>query len=155
MKRSSLINKLFDIFEVYLPAIIFAALISFVATQVFARYVLNYPLPKLYELSIYSYVWVIYLGAALARRHRKHIRFDILYNAFSHRIRKYIDVFFDSMVNLIFIYILIPSIQYTIENYSVKASAVRVPLTYLQIVFILFLALIIAHNSISIYKALK
>ena len=62
------VSLVFDIFEVYLAVIIFSALIMSIFLEVFFRYVLNNPSPELFELSIYCFVWVIYLGGALATR---------------------------------------------------------------------------------------
>ncbi len=144
-------KKLFDVLEVYLPGLIFLLLIITVTVQVFSRYVLNRPLPKFFELSIYSFVWVIYLGAALAKRYDQHIRFDILYRKFSTRTRAIIDIFFDILTTVVFLLLLVPSIQYTIWNYKIKASALRIPWTYLLLCFPIFVGLMIAHNCLSIY----
>lgn len=153
MKRLS--EKIFNFLEVHLPSFVFFILVITVATQVFSRYVLNYPLPKFFELSIYSFVWVIYLGAALAKRFDRHIRFDIINKKFSEKTRLIIDIFFDLLTNVVFVFILIPSIKYTIWNYRVKASALRVPWTYLLLCFPIFVILILIHNSTSIIKNIR
>jgi TRAP-type C4-dicarboxylate transport system permease small subunit len=140
------IHKIFDVLEIHLPVLIFFLLIISVVVQVFARYVLNHPLPKLFELSIYSFVWVIYLGAVLAKRYNQHIRFDIIYRRFPQKMRLLVDIFFDVLTSSIFIFILIPSIKYTAWAYRIKASALRIPWTYLLLCFPIFLCLIIIHN---------
>ncbi|MBN2568940.1 MAG: TRAP transporter small permease [Deltaproteobacteria bacterium] len=145
-------KKFLDIIEIYLPTVIFFLLIMTVAIQVFSRYVLNRPLPKFFELSIYSFVWSIYLGAALAKRYNQHIRFDIFYRKFSTRTRAIVDIFFDLLTIGVMLLLLYPSIEYTIWNYKIKASALRIPWTYLLVCFPLFVCLIILHNSLSIYK---
>lgn len=153
MRRVS--NQIFDVLEVYLPILIFVLLVVTVAVQVFCRYVLNYPLPSFFELSIYSFVWVIYLGASLAKRYRKHIRFNILYNRFPRKAQLFIDIIFDILTTAIFLIILIPSIEYTVWNYRIKASALRIPWTYLLVCFPLFVVLIIIHNCTWIYKNVR
>jgi len=146
------IRTIFDLLEVHLPTLIFFVLIVSVVIQIFSRYVLNRPMPKLFELSIYSFVWVIYLGATLAKRYDQHIRFDILYRKFSQRTRLLIDIFFDTLTSIIFLFILIPSIKYTIWAYRIKASALRIPWTYLLLCFPIFVCLILIHNSRDIYS---
>jgi len=108
MKRVS--DRIFNFLEVHLPTFVFMLLILTVSVQVFSRYVLNHPLPKFFELSIYSFVWVIYLGAALAKRYNRHIRFDILNQKFSQKTRFVIDIFFDTLTSVVFVFMLIPSI---------------------------------------------
>lgn len=147
-------KALLDILEVYLPTAIFFLLIMTVFVQVVSRYGFNQPLPKFFELSIYSFVWSIYLGAALAKRYNQHIRFDLLYRKFSVKTRAIVDICFDSLTTFVMLLLLYPSIEYTIWNYRIKASALRIPWTYLLLCFPLFVCLIIVHNSLSIYTNL-
>jgi TRAP-type C4-dicarboxylate transport system permease small subunit len=139
-------KKVFDFLEVHLATAIFFLLIISVAIEVFTRYVLNKPLPKFFELSIYSFVWCIYLGASLAKRYNQHIRFDIFYRKFPVKIRLLVDTFFDSLVCAVLLLLVIPSIKYTIWTYTIKASALRVPWTYLLLCFPIFVCLILIHN---------
>jgi TRAP-type C4-dicarboxylate transport system permease small subunit len=143
-------KKIFDFLEVYLPTSIFFLLIISVSIEIFSRYVLNKPTPKFFELSIYSFVWTIYLGAALAKRYDQHIRFDILYRKFPQRMRLFVDIFFDTLTNVVLLFLLIPSIKYTIWNYKIKASALRIPWTYLLLCFPIFVCLILIHNTSNI-----
>jgi TRAP-type C4-dicarboxylate transport system permease small subunit len=96
-------------------------------------------------------VWLIYLGAALAKRFNQHIRFDIFYRRFSKRTRLLVDIFCDTLTTVVFLFLLIPSIKYTIWNYRIKASALRIPWTYLLICFPIFVCLILIHNSRDIF----
>jgi hypothetical protein len=78
-----------------------------------------------------------------------------MYQKFSKKTRCVIDIFFDFLTNIVFLIILIPSIQYTIWNYRVKASALRVPWTYLLLVFPIFILLIFIHNTTSIVRNIR
>lgn len=143
-------KKVFDFWEVHLPTLIFFLLIMSVALEVFFRYVLNNPIAELFELSVYTFVWAIYLGAALAKRYDQHIRFDILYIKLPKRARLFVDIFFDTLTSIVLLIVLIPSIQYTIMNYTIKASALRIPWTYLLLCFPISVCLILMHNSVAI-----
>jgi TRAP-type C4-dicarboxylate transport system permease small subunit len=112
-------------------------------------------MPRLFELSIYSFVWTIYLGAALAKRFNQHIRFDILYRKFPQRIRLFVDIIFDTLTNVVLLFALIPSIQYTIWSYRIKASALRIPWTYLLLCFPIFVCLILIHNTSGIVSNIQ
>jgi len=148
-------KKILDLVEIRLTTLIFFLLIVSVSIEVFSRYVLNKPTPKFFELSIYTFVWSIYLGAALAKRYNQHIRFDILYRKFSRRTQLFIDTFFDALTTLVFLIILIPSIEYTIWNYRIKASALRIPWTYLLLCFPIFVSLILIHNLRDIVRNVR
>jgi TRAP-type C4-dicarboxylate transport system permease small subunit len=147
-----LVNFIFDIFEVYLAVVIFSALIVSIFLEVFLRYVLNNPSPELFELSIYCFVWVIYLGGALATRYNQHVRFDLIYRALPERARRVMEIAFDLLTNGVLLVLFYPAIRYTIQMYPIKASALRVPWTFLLLVFPIFLALVLIHNFTTIVK---
>ena len=147
-----LVNFLFDIFEVYLAVIIFSALIMSIFLEVFFRYVLNNPSPELFELSIYCFVWVIYLGGALATRYNQHVRFDLIYRALPEKVRRLMEIAFDLLTNGVLLVLFWPAVRYTIQMYPIKASALRVPWTFLLLVFPIFLALVLIHNFTTIVK---
>ena len=70
----------------YLLAAIFGATILIVAAQVIFRYVFNNSLTWVEELARYLFIWMIFLGAALALRDETHIRIDLLINRLPVRI---------------------------------------------------------------------
>jgi TRAP-type C4-dicarboxylate transport system permease small subunit len=142
-----LVNFIFDIFEVYLAAIIFSALIVSIFLEVFMR-----PSPELFELSIYCFVWVIYLGGALATRYNQHVRFDLIYRALPEKVRRVMEIAFDLLTNGVLLVLFYPAVRYTIQMYPIKASALRVPWTFLLLVFPIFLALVLIHNFTTIVK---
>jgi len=148
-------KKIFDLIEVHLASIIFMSLFFCIVIQVFSRYVLNRPLPPLFELSIYSFVWAIFLGAPLARRYRKHLRFDILFRKFPKRVQLLSEIVFDSLTNVVLFVIFVPTVKYTAWNYSIKSSVLRIPWTYLLLCFPIFIVLLFIHNSVWIYYHIR
>lgn len=153
MKKA--LKWIYDALEIYLGVAVFALLIATVAVQVFMRYVLNMPSPELFEVSIYSFVWVIYLGGALAVRYDQHMRFDLLYRKLAKRTRLVFDLACDIITNVILLILLPPSLLYTVKMYTIKASALRIPWTFLLIVYPVFLLLVIAHNFTSIVYGIR
>jgi TRAP-type C4-dicarboxylate transport system permease small subunit len=147
-----LVNFIFDIFEVYLAVVIFSALILSIFSEVFMRFVMNNPSPELFELSIYCFVWVIYLGGALATRYNQHVRFDLIYRALPEKAQRVLEIAFMGLTNGVLLVLFVPSIRYTIQMYPIKASALRVPWTFLLMVFPIFLALVLIHNFTDIVK---
>ena len=153
--KGKLSKKIYDFLEVHLPSYIFMLLVLTIGVGVFSRYVLDHPIPPLFELSIYSFVWIIYLGAALAKRYDKHIKFDVLYRKYSLKTKYMVDMVFDIILTAIMLILLFPSAKYTIMNYKIKASALRIPWTYLLICYPIFIILIVMHNITSIIHAIK
>ena len=147
-----LVNFIFDIFEVYLAVVIFAALITSIFLEVFFRYVLNNPSGELFELSIYCFVWVIYLGGALATRYNQHVRFDLIYRSLPAKAQRVLEIFFNLVTNGVLLILLYPAIRYTIQLYPIKSSVLRLPWTFLIMVFPIFVALVIIHNFTAVVK---
>ena len=148
---SRVLKRVFDFFEVYLAVAVFSILLLSVFVQVFMRYVLNMPSPQLFEVSTYSFVWVIYLGGALATRYDQHMRFDLIYRSLSRKARLILDIVFDLFTNGVMLLLVVPSFRYTIQVYPIKASALRIPWTFLLIVYPVFVVLVILHNFLSVY----
>lgn len=147
----SIPRKVFDIFEVYLPAVIFCVLILSVFIQVASRYLFNLPIPQLFETSLYSFIWVIYLGASLATRFNQHMRFDLLYRKLPPIGRAISDTFFDVLLNIVVVVIFYPTVAAIVQMYPLKAATLNISWAYLLVCFPVFLVLIFIHNCAAIY----
>ena len=153
MKRIG--TKILNFIEVHLATWIFILLLTSVSIEVFSRYVLNKPSPRFFEISIYSFIWTIYLGASLAKRYNQHIRFDIIYSKLPPKGRLLVDIIFDSLISIVFLILLVPCVNYTLWNYRIKSSVLRVPWTYLLMCFPIFVILILIHNFRDIYTNVR
>ncbi len=145
-----IVKLIYDLFEVYLSSAVFIVLITSVVVQVFMRYVLDMPSPKLFELAIYSFIWIIYLGAALASRYNQHVRFDILYQRLPRRVSLALDLFFHLLTNVTLLVILYPVTKYMVDMYRIKSSALRIPWSFLLGIYPVFVLLVLAHNFTAI-----
>ena len=77
----SSIAKIDDVLEKIINFLIvplYLNLIAVVFIQVFFRYVIQKPFPAANELALYSFVWIVYLTAALAVRKRTHFNIELL-----------------------------------------------------------------------------
>lgn len=72
-------------FEELICAVVLAAMVGTVAVGVTWRYVLNSALPWPEELAAFLLVWLTFIGAALATKHRGHIVMDFAVNYLSAR----------------------------------------------------------------------
>ncbi len=130
-------------------------LILSVFIQVVFRYVFNEPIPQLFEISIYSFIWVIYLGASLATRFDQHMRFDLIYRKLSRNGRHVVDMFFDLLLNVIIAVIIYPTIETVIQMYRLKSDTLGIPWSYLLVCFPVFLILVFIHNAASFYYRIR
>lgn len=74
-------------------AILLLAIVAITFLQVLLRYVFGNPLSWGEELSRYIFVWITFLGAAVAFARDTHIRVDALVNAIGLRRRRRIELF--------------------------------------------------------------
>ncbi len=151
----SIPRRIFDFFEVYLPSVVFFVLIASVFAGVLFRYVFDDPIPQFFEISIYSFIWVIYLGGALATRFNQHMRFDLLYRKLPKNGQLLVDVVFDLLLNVVIAIIFYPTIKQVIHMAPLKASTLGISWAYLLICFPIFLVLVFAHNSMAMYYKIR
>lgn len=117
-----------------------------IVIQVFYRYFLNISLEWPFELSIYAYIWTLYLGAAWGIREGHHVKFDILYDKLPPKVQKMVNIIFNTITTTVFIIIFKPVWEYLLFNYRIKTVALKIPWTYVFMVFSIFLILTIIHN---------
>ena len=97
----------YDNFERYFCAFLTILMVFCLGAQVFFRFVLNASLTWSEELSRFTFVWLVYMGALLGAKERIHIRVTATHLVFPQRYRRWIFVFADSIWaigNLFFAY---------------------------------------------------
>lgn len=77
-----------------------------VCLQVFFRYVLESPLSWSEELARYAFVWISFLGAAMALGKRMHFGIDYLVNKFPPRLRAGVELVTNCAI-LVFVLVLV------------------------------------------------
>ncbi len=132
--------------EEWLPMATLVVSVAAVLVQVFWRYVLDRPLTWPFEVSIYGYVWTLYLGAAYAARRREHIRLDVVYAALPDRVRRVCDIVFNLVTSAVFIWALKPVWEYLLFSYRIRTVGLKLPWTYVLAVFPAFLVLVTLHS---------
>ncbi|MEW9673234.1 TRAP transporter small permease [Ammoniphilus sp. 3BR4] len=74
----SLIRKIDRYFEETICVILFAAMVILTFTQVLSRFVFNLSLGWTEEISRFFFIWLVYISAAMAAKHRRHIRVELI-----------------------------------------------------------------------------
>lgn len=148
-------NFILYLIEEVIPMITLFITVMSILIQVFFRYVLNISLTWPFELSIYGFIWTLYLGAAFARRKEKHVKLDIIYERLPVKVRAFSDIVFNIITIIIFALIIYPVWDYLLFSYRIKTVALKIPWTYAFGVFPVFLILIIIHNIEYIVRDIK
>ena len=81
-----------DRFEEYTLAASLVVTVVLVFYQVMMRYVFNQSPSWTEELVRFIFIWQIWLGASFAAKNQKHIRVEIIYQYWSPKARRYLEV---------------------------------------------------------------
>lgn len=103
--------------------VLFMIMFLIVTTNVFTRKLFNSPIAWAGELSRYTFIGIIFLGAVIAMKEKGHIGMEFIVESFSTKIRDKI-VFAMYLLVLFFLAVfVIASIRLVILNVDVKSSA--------------------------------
>jgi TRAP-type C4-dicarboxylate transport system permease small subunit len=137
---------IFDAIEYIIPGILLLTLFISLVLQVILRYVFDNPSPELFEVSQYSFVWLVFLGAALARRHDSHMKFNVLYDKLPRKAQLVCDIIFDGVLTTMMVAVFVSSIDTVFFLKFMKSTVLRISWAYLFSCYPLFIFLLIIHN---------
>lgn len=147
-----------DNIEEFLAVTFLATMCVFIGLQIIFRYILNWPLAWTEELARYLFVWVIYLGASMAVRRKRHLKVDIVLLLLGEK-GKFVLRLVSNMLFLFFCVVmayegayLVYSLQFIRPQYS---PAVRFPmsLAYLSVlVGVVLMGIALIRDTVSLVK---
>ena len=143
------------VFEIYIPVIAFIICFTVFILQVFYRYVLNSPLTWPFEVTIITYIWVVMLGAGLARSQREHVAFTMIYDRMSKKVQAIVRIVMNSIISVAFAIAFYPVLDYVIFMHIKRSTVLRIPFSIVFSPFLAFLLLIIGHSIYDIIKDIK
>jgi TRAP-type C4-dicarboxylate transport system permease small subunit len=91
----SLLKKIDRYFEESIVVVLFSTMVLLTFAQVLSRFVFNLSLGWSEEISRFIFVWLVYISAAMAAKHRRHIRVEIIDTLFPRAISKWFGVLSD------------------------------------------------------------
>jgi TRAP-type C4-dicarboxylate transport system permease small subunit len=115
-----------------------------IVVQVLFRYLFT-PLVWPFELSIYAYICLIYLGAALAARHDSHVVFDVLFNALPGPAQRTVSTIHRVLGAALLLALLPAGIQFMIQSHIMKSASLRIPWSVLILVYLVGMLLMAGH----------
>ena len=133
-------------------SVLFLLMIIITFIQVIFRYVLNSALPWAGEITIFFFIWVIFLGASITLHKGLHIGVDIITNQLREKNKKIIYIFTNILIIIFCILIFFGSIPLVIDNFTQRSPALEIRLTY---VYLSIPFSMIAMSWISLEKILR
>ena len=139
--------------EAVSAALLAAMFLAFVI-QIAFRYLFNWPVGWTSEVSTVAWMWVVLWTAAFVTREDEEVRFDIIYGRVSERVRRAFTIL--SGVALVAMFaVSLPATLSFIGFMGVEVSTyLRVPLSVLYSIYILFAVALIVRYSWLVWEAL-
>lgn len=104
-----------------------ASIVLLVALGVVLRYIFNYSLYWIPELTSYLFLWYIYLGAILVTEKQSHLKMDYIKDKLPNNVKMSIEFIFNLLIIWFLIMLLNGSIKLIQVNYLLKSPVLRIP----------------------------
>ena len=114
-------NKVFDTCGI----IAFIGMVLVVLMQIICRFLLKANVPWTEEMSRVVFIYLCYLGTAIAYREKDFIVIDFLINKINAPVRKYLDIFISLFTFSFFIILLMGSIMMLVMVWPTRLSTVE------------------------------
>jgi len=112
----------------------FISIIVIVFLQVCLRYLFNKSIAWTEEYSRFTFIWIIFLGTVIALDQGSHFIFDALVALFPKKLQKIINIFADSIVLFVLIFITFWGFKLSFFNMGQYTPIMRISYGFLHIV---------------------
>jgi TRAP-type C4-dicarboxylate transport system permease small subunit len=145
MRGSALLRLLRLLTDKVAVALMATMFVSFLL-QIFFRYVLNRPLGWTEEVTVLCWVWVVLWSAAFLLSDAEEVRFDIVYSAVPHSLRR-VFVVVSSVALIILLAISVPATWRYIAFMKREHSAyLHIRFDILYSIYLVFVAVVIVKH---------
>lgn len=125
--------------------LLMALMVGTLLIQVFGRFVLLNPPAWTEELARYAFVWITYLGAAVAFRHRAHVVVDVVVSLLPARARDGLTWVVDGLLAVALGVLLWHGIEIVRITSNVQATMLQVPMSLMYAAVPVSAALMLAY----------
>ncbi|MBR5559346.1 MAG: TRAP transporter small permease [Oscillospiraceae bacterium] len=151
-------QTILDIFEIYIPAVTFAAIFLIFMYQVICRYFFRNPVPWSYDITMTLYIYAIMFGACNVQRNDEHIVFSMIYDGCREDVKRAMRIIGGLLIIVVFALSLPTCFHYAITIITAtikKTSVVKIPykILYAPIVFMMVDTLV--RLLINLFKDIK
>ncbi|HQS14027.1 TRAP transporter large permease subunit [Reyranella sp.] len=108
-------------------ALLMLGIVLLLLAGVASRYLFNFPVVWIDEVSSISFIWVAMLGSAMALDRNEHLRLTLFVNYFSERRRTFIDAFGLVVVAAVLLALLPHAVEYTMDEWFITTPALGIP----------------------------
>lgn len=127
-------------------ALLMAVMVATIILQVFCRFVLGNPLSWSEELARYAFVWITFLGAAVAYRHGGHIVVDTVVVLLPRRLQAALAWIVDALMVVALVVLLVQGMNIVEVNSNVEATMLEIPMSWVYASVPVSAALMLAYQ---------
>jgi len=138
------VDRLIRFFEEICGVLALLVMFLAIVVQVIFRYLFT-PLIWPFELSIFMYICLIYLGTALAARHDAHVAFDLLFNLLPQRVRRVISMTLRLFGAAVVATLVVPAVRFSIQSYNIRSASLQIPWSALVLFYLIGMILMAGH----------
>ena len=124
-------------------ALIAAMFLTFIL-QIVSRYIFNRPIEWTQEVTLTTWLWAVFWGSSFCMRNNDHVRFDMLYYAVGHRVRRVFALISALVIVVAFVAALPRTWDFVSFLFIKKSATLRWPLGYVFTIYIVFMLATIA-----------
>jgi TRAP-type C4-dicarboxylate transport system permease small subunit len=106
-------------------------MVTSILLQVFFRYVMNSPLYWSEEVARYAFVWLVFIGAAIASKRGTHIGVDYIVMHLPELPKNFLAIFVNLLVLSFIAYVIYMSAGVIKSNMTQLSPAMRIPMGYI------------------------
>ena len=113
--------------------VILVAITIIVFMGVCARYVFRAPFEWTDEFAIYGFIWLCFLGTALAEKNDTHFRVTFLVDKMGPRLRLVVEIFLHILLFVCLFQFFFDSMKYYVQGKSGISTIMQIPLSYIYV----------------------
>lgn len=149
-----IIKHIVNFVEETLPALLLLTVFFSFLLGVFSRYVLKTSIMWTQEMSLYPYVWLVFLGACYCDRDRSNITFPLVHDIVPEKVREIFHIIGDVIIVAALV-LAIPSAIEFYEYYMTRPTAImKIPLGICYFAFAIFQVLTIIRYGYRIFETI-
>lgn len=134
----------------HLVVVLFTLLCTVVFGEVVARYVFNRPYFWSEEITVYTFTWVAFLGAALAMRSNRHVSISYFMAKLPAVGQAIAGILADVLVLAFLVLLAVQGVRFCLMNHTLASIALNIPLSFVSASLIVMTAAMILYTAASI-----
>jgi TRAP-type C4-dicarboxylate transport system permease small subunit len=134
---------------------LFTLLCTVVFGEVVARYVFNHPYFWSEEITVYTFTWVAFLGAALALRSGRHVSISYFVSRMPATGQAMAGLLADGLVLAFLVLLAVQGVRFCLMNHTLASIALNIPLSFVSASLIVMTTAMMLYTAASIWAKVR